>query len=106
MLDNLYKGSKTLKIPTSDISWYVLAADDGIPQRLLALNETIICGARMHIEAWRVVRDENDTQRHWFNDEDMQRLWRVFSNGDGDFETTSLDGYSGEWVIMATPVVS
>lgn len=46
------------------------------------------------------------TQVHPYCDDDLQMLWRVFSNGDGDFETTALPGFEGEWILLVTPCVN
>lgn len=101
----------TIDVPAD--GWEVTARDGAKPARLVAKEPLVICGLRMHLEAWRVVqgkRNRDDApagaQMHPYDDEDFARLWRVFSNGDGDFTTTRLPGHSGKWILLASPFVN
>jgi|GEM_PF-5686814 len=102
--------------------WEIIARDGSKPARLLAKEPLLICGLRMHLEAWRVVRGKREVeagemssladyaqagaQLHPYDDESFGLLWKVFSGGDGDFTTTRITGYSGNWILLATPFVN
>jgi hypothetical protein len=108
----------TIDIPAG--GWDITGRDGKKPARLLAKTPLVICGLRMHLEAWRVVRGKRDveadgllfvgdtgagTQLHPFCDDDLAWLWKIFSDGDGDFTTTRIPGYRGNWILLASPFV-
>jgi hypothetical protein len=93
-----------MKLVIPDSYWEPMSPESG-DDRLLCREPLEINGLSMHVEAWRVemTAGENSTQAHLYDDDDFQQMWRVFSNGDGDFQTTQIRGK--EYVIFATPFV-
>ncbi len=76
----------------------------GEPTRLLCTVEAP-GGLKLHVCAVRVTDAPNDYQSA-FDECDVEELENVNNlDSDGPYETTTIPGYEGDWVVYAHPFV-